>query len=65
MYKGWISYSRMLSEETARAELEGMGITLGPLDRETQTFEDCLVSEAAFDKLDSVWGPYVWGLRRT
>ena len=55
--KGWIC-----APEGNRQKLEDMGITLGEYDKEGKSFEDCIVSYAAFENLHPHWGTYLWGL---
>lgn len=57
--RGWI-----MALESDRAELEAMGIVLGPRGGEDDDayFDACEVDEAAMDKLDPHWGRFFWAL---
>lgn len=55
--------------ESDRAKLEELGVIIGPEVTVHEkgvhryvTFEDCTVSDAALDKLNPLWGEYIWGL---
>jgi hypothetical protein len=56
MLKGWIS-----CDHTEKKFLESIGIKLGVYIN--GCFEDCEVSDEAFEKLDPLWGQIFWGLQ--
>lgn len=59
----WIAFGlNPTSDETleARTELESIGVVLGAHDG-CGSFDDCIVSDEAFEKLDPLWGKYIWG----
>lgn len=55
-----IRHGFIVADETARHELESMGIVLG--EYKDGTFTDCVVPETAYDLLDPEWGQYYWKL---
>jgi len=49
-------------QETARAQLKTLGVTVGEYNKKGQEFRDCEISEAAFEKLDPLWAhDFIWG----
>lgn len=59
---GWIKpATREFDVNTCRQELTALGVVVGPWDMFAAEFVDCKVSEQAFDKLDDLWGKYIWG----
>ena len=56
--RGWI-----VALQSDRPELESLGIILGSFDSQVEEYQDCVVSEEAFKKLDPLWGKYIWGLQ--
>ena len=60
MLVGWISIRK---EDTHI--LEKMGITVSQWDKDTETWERCIVPDKAVDKLDKEWGKScIWGLKQ-
>lgn len=57
MLKGYI-----IAPEGDWKKLEELGIILGDYSSRGQSFENCIVSEKALDKLNPLWGTYMWGL---
>ncbi|MCD6123983.1 hypothetical protein J7J62_02290 [bacterium] len=57
MYKGWI-----IADYKDKEFLEKIGIKLGKYNEKTKSFEDCIVSSEALEKLDPYWGRFYWGL---
>lgn len=57
MLRGWI-----IAPEGDRQRLEELGVELGEYDITGQSFEDCVVSEEAMERLNPLWGMYIWGL---
>lgn len=45
-----------------REELIALGVKVGTWDLFQSEFQDCEVSETALEKLDPLWGKYIWGL---
>lgn len=56
---GWI-----MGREDRRAELEAMGIKLGPWDPKLQIFSRCFLSSEAFARLARNRGRFLWKLTR-
>lgn len=60
---GWIqSCKSELSAEDAQRELESLGIDIGNYNSEKGEFQNCVVSADAFNRLEPLWGKYIWGL---
>jgi hypothetical protein len=61
--RGWIQPCGNSSEvANYRRVLEGLGIQVGPWDMVRRQFDECAVSIPALEKLDPLWGQYIWGL---
>lgn len=62
--RGWIQpCDPETSESAARVELETLGVDVGPWHEKIEEFQNCIVSREAMDKLDPLWGRYIWGLQ--
>lgn len=60
---GWIKPLRSdFDIEQCRKELAACGVEVGAWDMFDREFVNCKASEAALDKLDDLWGDYVWGM---
>ncbi len=55
--RGWIG-----GESKNAGELVEMGITLGQWNDEWGGWNDCIVTREAFERLDPLWGRFVWKL---
>ena len=44
-----------------RGRLESMGVLVGRYDPIMQAFRECVVNDAALEKLQPTWGDFVWG----
>lgn len=60
---GWIQPCDSDDVDACRAELEALGVEIGSWDSDAKEFYDCVVSDAVMDKLDTLWGRYIWGLQ--
>lgn len=40
---------------------EVVGVDIGPYDFKNREFSPCSINEKAFNKLDPLWGRFVWG----
>lgn len=56
---GWIS-----GPERARQHLESLGVEVGPRAADGHGFDNCRVSDEAFERLHDYWGRYIWDLKR-
>jgi len=64
-YVGSISYDpKSLTSRRAKTMLEGIGVEVGTLHEDRGLFKKCRVSEEAYQKLDPLWGTFVWYLTR-
>lgn len=60
---GWIQPCDPEStEQSAREELTALGINVGEWDDLIKEFKRCAVTGVAMEKLDPLWGRYIWGL---
>lgn len=61
--RGWIQpCGGQVDVATLRSELESVGVRVGVWDMFASEFQECEVSLSAMDKLDPLWGRYIWGL---
>lgn len=61
--RGWIQPCENTSNvDNYRRVLESAGVQVGPWDEKAWAFQDCVVSLSAAEKLDALWGQYIWGL---
>lgn len=61
---GWIRPcgQEAVDVDSARKELEACGVEVGGWNAPEREFHRCRVSMMALDKLDPLWGKYIWGL---
>lgn len=57
-WAGWIG-----APAEDEQELVALGVTLGPRDEASRTWENCRVPELALDRMDQKWGRWIWGLK--
>jgi hypothetical protein len=57
LYRGWIA-----GEKKDEKVLLDLGVKLGPWNEGQQDWTSCEVSSDVMEKLDSLWGRFVWGL---
>lgn len=57
IYRGWIHGER--KDEDVLREL---GIKVGPWDEGLKAWTPCDVTADALDKMDRLWGRFIWGL---
>lgn len=57
IYRGWIHGDR--KDEDILREL---GVKVGPWDEELKAWTPCDVTGDALEKLDRLWGRFIWGL---
>lgn len=57
IYRGWIE-----GDPKEAGVLTGIGVKLGPLDEKLKLWSACEVSPEAMEKLDGLWGQFIWGL---
>jgi hypothetical protein len=61
--RGWIQPCGNSSDvSNYRRVLEAAGVQVGPWDMMTRQFDECFVSMSALERLDPLWGQYIWGL---
>lgn len=62
--RGWIRPCEGQPTDPAviRTELSALGVEVGTWDLFQSEFQDCKVSIAALNRLDPLWGKYIWGL---
>lgn len=62
-FVGWITPCEdPIDVNACRAELEALGINVGEWYEPEREFQRCVVSLEALEKLDPLWGRYIWGL---
>jgi len=57
IYRGWISGTKDDVEV-----LKELGVTVGPWVEELRAWTPCDVTAAALQRLDRMWGRFIWGL---
>jgi hypothetical protein len=61
--RGWIKPLDWYMDVSAhRRTLEAIGVQVGVWDMAQSEFQECVVPASAMEKLDSLWGQYIWGL---
>jgi hypothetical protein len=53
---------RICASQSDKEFLESLGIILGEYDEMCMDFNNCLVTDEAFEKLEPYWGVYYWSL---
>jgi len=60
---GWIKPLEWYMDVSAhRRALEAIGVQVGVWDMMQSEFQECVVPSSAIEKLDPLWGQYIWGL---
>lgn len=60
---GWIKpCDRDVDVDAHRQKLASLGVEVGAWDMFDAEFVGCRVSDSAMDKLEDLWGEYIWGL---
>jgi hypothetical protein len=57
IYRGWIHGQK----DDANVLLD-LGVKLGPWSDELQAWTQCDVTASVLDRLDRMWGRFIWGL---
>lgn len=57
IYRGWIHGDQKDAEL-----LTSIGVKLGPWDSEIGAWSPCDLSVEVMEKLDGLWGQFIWGL---
>jgi hypothetical protein len=61
--RGWIQPCENTSNvANYRRVLEEAGVRVGPWNESGWMFQDCVVPASAFERLNPLWGQYIWGL---
>lgn len=58
IWTGWI-----IAPIEDEQELIAMGVTLGPRDTLSPSWEECRLPDSALNQMDKQWGRWAWGLK--